>query len=463
MGLYDTGSCVTCMSEQTFNNLHPKEQRLIPNNKSFQSASGNRLNTKGVIIAAMKICRREVTHRVHVIPHLHEPLILGIDFIRDKGLGYCPRHHEFHWEYQCPKEHENILHSRETMTLPPLCNRVCRVKLSTKREHGSIGIATIQLEDQPWIQGGPVLTKVENEREVTVELYNASPVLRTIERATAIGSFDDWTDDSGLVSLEDLVDDSTIQSVRGHDAKEANRGSRKISEEKQFVDKNAKLSCGIAEEAAYRQLFYEHMEVFSKHKNDLGRCDLVQHEIHLKDPSPVYIKQFKIPEVHATSIEEQVREWLKLGIVQPSRSRFNSPIFVVKKKDGAFRLVQDFRALNAQTYPDRYSMRDVTDCIHEIGKSNSKIFSTIDLTSGFWQMVLKPECRPYTAFTVYGMGQFEFKTSPMGLLGCPASFQRLMEAAMKGIPNVLVYIDDVLVLSVPCFIYVQDASLSSQR
>jgi hypothetical protein len=86
-------------------------------------------------------------------------------------------------------------------------------------------------------------------------------------------------------------------------------------------------------------------------------------------------------------------------------------------------------------------MRDVSDCIHEIGKSGSNIFSTIDLTLGFWQMVLKP------AITVYGMGQYKFKTSPMGLLGCPASFQRLMEAVMKGIPNVLVYIDDILVHS----------------
>jgi len=123
---------------------------------------------------------------------------------------------------------------------------------------------------------------------------------------------------------------------------------------------------------------YDNESVFSKHKNDLGRCDVVQHEIHLRDKVPVYIKQFKVPEVHSTSIEDQVKEWLKLDIVQPSMSRYNSPIFVVKKKDDNFRLVQDFRALNAKTYPDRYSMRDV------------------------------------------------------------------MEAAMKGIPNVLVYIDDIL-------------------
>ena len=67
--------------------------------------------------------------------------------------------------------------------------------------------------------------------------------------------------------------------------------------------------------------------------------------------------------------------------------------------------------------------------------------------AGFWQMILHPRARPYTAFTVPGMGQFQWVTSPMGLLGCPASFQRLMETVVNGISNVIVYIDDLLVHS----------------
>ncbi len=98
-------------------------------------------------------------------------------------------------------------------------------------------------------------------------------------------------------------------------------------------------------------------------------------------------------------------EWLKLGVIQPARSRYNSPIFAVMKKDGGVRLVQDFRALNNQSYTDKYSMKDVSECIGEIGRSGSTIFSTIDLTAGFWQMILHPRARPYTAFTVPGMGQ----------------------------------------------------------
>jgi hypothetical protein len=62
-------------------------------------------------------------------------------------------------------------------------------------------------------------------------------------------------------------------------------------------------------------------------------------------------------------------------------------------------------------------------------------------------MLLHPKSRPYTAFTVPGMGQFEWITSSMGLLGCPSSFQRLVEAVVKGIHNVIVYIDDLIVHS----------------
>jgi hypothetical protein len=60
-------------------------------------------------------------------------------------------------------------------------------------------------------------------------------------------------------------------------------------------------------------------------------------------------------------------------------------------------------------------------------------------------MKLDPESQPLTAFTIPNQGQFHWITSPMGLLGCPASFQRLMEQVLRGLQNILIYIDDVLI------------------
>jgi hypothetical protein len=169
------------------------------------------------------------------------------------------------------------------------------------------------------------------------------------------------------------------------------------------------------------------------------------HDIELKTEDPIYIKQFRIPEAQREAVQKHIEELLKLGVVKPSRSKFNSLIFVVNKKDGGMRIVQDFQAINQNTHVDKYSMRDVQECIDEIGRMGSSIFSTIDLTSRFWQMMLNPECRKYTAFTLPGLGQFEWNTSPMGLLGAPGSFQRLMEIVIHNLTNILAYIDDLLV------------------
>ncbi len=160
-------------------------------------------------------------------------------------------------------------------------------------------------------------------------------------------------------------------------------------------------------------------------KYDLGLAKDFTHRIHLKDEVPFYRKQFSLPETLNQFIEQTLDEWLKLEVFWRTNSPYNSPIFCVPKKQGqGLRIVQDFRQLNQHSHIDKYSMKEISECIRDIGRANSSIFSTLDLTSGFWQMKLEEESQPLTAFTIPGRGQFHWITSPMGLLGCPASFQR---------------------------------------
>jgi hypothetical protein len=196
----------------------------------------------------------------------------------------------------------------------------------------------------------------------------------------------------------------------------------------------------------YIDILVKHQAAISLDKYDLGLAKNFTHRIHLKDHQPIFRKQFNLPEVHTQFIEQSLDEWLKLGVVRQSSSNYNSPIFCVPKKQGqGLQIVQDFRLLNQHSHIDKYSMKEISECIGDIGRANSSIFTTLDLTSGFWQMKLDPESQPLTAFTIPNRGQFHWITSPMGLLGCPASFQRLMEQVLRGLNHILIYIDDVLI------------------
>jgi putative transposase len=105
--------------------------------------------------------------------------------------------------------------------------------------------------------------------------------------------------------------------------------------------------------------------------------------------------------------------------------------------------VQGFRELNKKSMMDKYTMKDMHECIGDIGQAELTIFSTLDLTSGFGQMPLNRDSVQKTAFTLPGLGQDEWVISPIGLLGCWVSFQRLIEKLMDKISNFMVYMIDL--------------------
>ena len=187
-------------------------------------------------------------------------------------------------------------------------------------------------------------------------------------------------------------------------------------------------------------------DVFSAFKMDVGRATALPHKIQLTDRAPVHVKQFRIPWAHQEFLNGYINDLLKAGVIEPSRSAFNAPLFCVPKgTDGkGLRLVLDYRRLNEKTVEDKYVMREVQECIDEVGRNGSKVFSALDLTAGFYQQELEPRSRPYTAFTLPGRGRFQFATSSMGLTGAPSSFSKMMDLTIEGATGLLVYLDDIL-------------------
>ena len=442
--LYDTGADISCLDEKEFRKI-PVDQRPKANafstDKQYLSASKDPMIVKGVFNLPITVCGRTIIHPFYVIKNLSDPVILGADFIHENKLAYCPEKREFFWSNK--KWSNGIATLTSTCVLPAFS--VSSVKVNLHSEQGSRPdqpkpvLVHIRSDESPLLAGGPGLITPDAQGQAVVEIRNCGPEYYELKRGQVIGMLENAED----YEIEKM-DPHRINAIID---KHKDKKVPMTPEMNKFIEENAQINVPDKYRDRYMQLLKKHHAVFSRDKSDLGRSDLIQHEIHLKSEDPIYVKQFKMPDVHRDYLEEQVKEWLKLGIVQPTRSRYNSPMFLVNKKDGGFRVVQDFRALNSNSHIDKYTMKDVSECIGEIGRSNSTIFSTLDLTSGFWQMLLHPKSRPYTAFTIPGLGQFQWVTSAMGLLGCPSTFQRLVEAVVEGLTNIIVYIDDLIVHS----------------
>ncbi len=92
-----------------------------------------------------------------------------------------------------------------------------------------------------------------------------------------------------------------------------------------------------------------------------------------------------------------VNDILEQGVIQESRSPWNSPLFLVPNKDGTFRLVIDFRRVNAVTLDEYYPLPVISNLLMSLGRGNS-IFTSLDLLSGYCQVELEPESQK-TAFS----------------------------------------------------------------
>jgi len=122
-----------------------------------------------------------------------------------------------------------------------------------------------------------------------------------------------------------------------------------------------------------------------------------------------------------------------------------TPLLRVNKKGTTKkRLVLDYRQLNANTIPDMYPLPridDLLDCLQ-----GAVLFTIIDATDGFWQVLMETKSKKYTGFVV-GEKHYQWRVMPMGLANSPSTFQRMMNKVLEGLIGqcCLVYMDDVIV------------------
>jgi hypothetical protein len=212
------------------------------------------------------------------------------------------------------------------------------------------------------------------------------------------------------------------------------------------------IRCNHLSESEKRQLcllVQKYSKTLKTPDNELQATNLLNHKINTIDDNPVYSRNYRYPYAYQEAIRIEVEKLIKDKIIRTSNSPYNSPLWVVPKKPDAsglkkVRLVVDYRKLNDKTIDDKFPLPNIEDILCKLGQAT--YFSTLDLASGFHQIKVDESDIHKTAFSTEN-GHFEFVRMPFGLKNGPPTFQRMMNIVFAELPNVLIYLDDIIVFS----------------
>lgn len=172
--------------------------------------------------------------------------------------------------------------------------------------------------------------------------------------------------------------------------------------------------------------------------------NVIQHDIDVKDASSIRQHAYRVNSVKRSVMRQEVDYLLKNGLAKPSSSSWSSPCILVPKPDGSFRFCTDFRKVNSLTVPDNYPLPRMEDCVDNVGYAN--FVSKLDMLKGYWQVPLTSRASDIAAF-ITPDSFAQYTAMAFGLRNAPATFQRLVNTVLAGIPNCSAYLDDVVVYS----------------
>lgn len=290
---------------------------------------------------------------------------------------------------------------KRCVTLQPMSESLVWAKLP-ESDVSAVGSTVIieptQSKARPaQILVGRVVTSLWGNGWVPVKIVNPTEKPLTLKKNAKVA------DVSPCLSVQDLPDPVRIQSSAQYtqspspEPRSEEEMSRVLSDMGlQDLDLS---SCEVSLEWKDKlmKIIEQYESTFSKHKMDCGEAVDFVHRIHLVDGKPFRLPYRRVLPCHYDKLWTALNDMEELGIIRKSQSEYSSHLVLVVKLNGDLRLCNDFRWLNARTVKDAHPLPHQTDALAALG--GNVFFSTMDLTSGFYNVGLHEDDRKYTAFS----------------------------------------------------------------
>lgn len=476
-GMLDSGSMACTLSEQAEQSMLSEntlpEPTPLPQEIVLVGCGGTLTKPKCMYEVEMKLYGETCIVPILVVPGQRDDIIIGTNVIR--FLMHQLKITNDYWRLVsgggCPPECEQFLDLMANSSRwrgEELPDKIGTVKLQqsvtllARQEHlvwgklpsnvsmspGSTVIveATSSKSMPRNIMVGRIITPLWGDRWVPMKVTNLLDKPVTLKRNSKLA------DVSPCVAVEDFeVFQGTCRPQKS--VQEEEKDDAHLTDLKQRL-KQVGLSeididlCHVGQGGKEKlvKMLEKYNDIFSKHAHDCGKAEGFVHRIRLTDERPFRLPYRRVPPAHYQKLRQVLSEMEEQEIIRRSVSEYASPLVLVWKKDGSLRICTDFRWLNARTLKDAHPLPHQSDCLAALG--GNTYFSTMDLTSGFYNIPMAEEDKKYTAFTT-PMGLFEYNRMPQGLCNSPASFMRMMLSIFGDLnfSSLLCYLDDLLVFA----------------
>ena len=463
LALIDTGADISLIREDVARTMKLKWKQEPGDFATFCTANEGVMKNLGTTVCDIKIGGLGLGAKLNVVSGLINPLILGIDFLRDNGghvnipegivefYDYTVQVSIIRGKLREALKQKQFVRCIEKITIPPKTEQI--VWTRTGREYQTTGTALIEhctSLDEYGLQLAKCLVN-DGKETIPCKVFNYTENAVELRPGTKIGVIE-----QGIVTPEvNMVRNEASSAVKQwttHVRKFIAGVGQKTAQEI-VDDMGIKLDRSRMTDEEYRLLvecLADNIDVFAKDIYQLKDCSVLEHEIKLKDETPIACKQYPLTPQERQEATRQVSEMMDAGILEPSDSPFSFPVIMVKKKDGSMRLVCDLRRLNAQTvYQAGPPHITIDDLQQTLGFKGAKILSSIDLRSGFNQLVMKESDRQYCTIKLPGTVPVRYRRIPTGLIGAAATFQKVMNIVLSGLSFEICcsYLDEILIFS----------------
>ena len=438
--LMDSGASVSLISEAFRMSVPALRNRPLKKNYvNTHAVNGQTLDILGTIEVTFRLGPSSWQHTCHVLRGCAQSVLLGLDFLtKNHALLDLSRGVLQLWDVTVPLLQGDELIPQccnvslaDAMTIPPLSEALVPVSVCLPSGAGlhstvfegylepnvpeTTGMVVARTLSS--VKDGVTVARVLNPTGEAVELKRGLHLgeLYPVGGATEVTS-------AGPIDRDTSPPSATVTPVC-------------LDESPITEQQRAELSALLGRFA----------DTFNFSRGQRGTCTLVQHHIRT-DSHPIKQRAYRACPEKRAEIERQVAGLLADGLVEESCSPWASPVVLVRKKGGQWRFCIDYRRLNGVTIKDSHPLPRVDDSLDAL--AGSSWFTSLDFSDGYWQVSMAEEDREKTAFTT-GRGLYQWRAMPMGLTNAPATFQRMMELILRGLPwhICMVYLDDILIYS----------------